>query len=38
MNGPDPYAYLREVLTRLTSHKTTRIDELLTHRWQQADR
>jgi transposase len=33
MNGHDPYAYLRDVLTRLPTHKNSQIDELLPHRW-----
>jgi transposase len=34
MNGHDPYAYLKDVLTRLPTHKAGRIEELLPHRWQ----
>ncbi len=34
MNGHDPYAYLKDVLTRLPTHKANRIEELLPHRWQ----
>lgn len=34
MNGHDPYAYLRDVLTRLPTHKANRIQQLLPHRWQ----
>jgi len=34
MNGHDPYAYLKDVLTRLPTHKASRIGELLPHRWQ----
>jgi transposase len=34
MNGHDPYAYLKDVLTRLPTHKASRIAELLPHRWQ----
>ncbi len=34
MNGHDPYVYLKDVLTRLPTHKASRIDELLPHRWQ----
>jgi len=34
MNGYDPYAYLKDVLTRLPTHKASRIDELLPHCWQ----
>ena len=37
MNGHDPYAYLKDVLTRLPTHKASRIEELLPHRWQLAD-
>ena len=37
MNGHDPYAYLKDVLTRLPTHKASRIDELLPHRWQPSD-
>ena len=29
LNGLDPQAYLREVLTRITDHPINRIDELL---------
>ena len=34
MNGHDPHAYLKDVLTRLPTHKASRIDELLPHHWQ----
>lgn len=34
MNGHDPYAYLKDVLTRLPTHKASRIEEILPHRWQ----
>ena len=34
LNGHCPYAYLKDVLTRLPTHKNSRIDELLPHRWQ----
>jgi len=37
MNGHDSYAYLKDVLTRLPTHKAGRIDELLPHRWQPTD-
>ena len=37
MNGHDPYAYLKDVLTRLPTHKASRIEELLPHRWQPVD-
>jgi transposase len=33
MNGLDPWAYLRDVLARIHSHPSHRIDELLPHRW-----
>ncbi len=36
MNGHDPYVYLKDVLTRLPTHKASRIEELLPHRWQPA--
>jgi transposase len=34
MNGHDPYAYLKDVLTRLPTHPNNRTEELLPHRWQ----
>ena len=37
MNGHDPYAYLKEVLTRLPTQRSSRIDELLPHRCQPND-
>ena len=36
LNGHDPYAYIRDVLTRLPTHPASRIEELLPHRWQQS--
>jgi transposase len=36
LNGHDPYAYLKDVLTRLPTHKASRIGELLPHQWQPA--
>ena len=33
MNGHDPYAYLSDVLARLPTQKSNKIDELLPHRW-----
>ena len=33
LNGHDPHAYLKDVLTRLPTHMNSRIDELLPHRW-----
>ena len=34
MHGHDPWAYLKDVFTRLPSQLNNRIDELLPHRWQ----
>ncbi len=34
MNGYDPYACLKDVLTRLPTHRASQIEELLPHRWQ----
>ncbi|CDM25638.1 hypothetical protein BN940_15986 [Castellaniella defragrans 65Phen] len=34
MNGHDPCAYLKDVLTRLPTHPNNRIEELLPHCWQ----
>ena len=34
LNGHDPYAYLKDVLQRLPTHKNSQIAELLPHRWQ----
>jgi transposase len=33
LNGHDPYAYLKNVLTRLPTQKNSAIDELLPHNW-----
>lgn len=33
LNGLDPEAYLRDVITRIADHKITRIDELLPWNW-----
>ena len=33
--GHDPWAYLKDVLTRLPTQLNSRIEELLPHRWQQ---
>jgi|TARA_R110000851_G_scaffold151753_1_gene293173 hypothetical protein len=33
MNGHDPYAYLRDVLTRLPTQRTSDIEQLLPHQW-----
>jgi len=37
LNGCDPWAYLKDVLTRLPTQLNSRIEELLPHRWQPAD-
>lgn len=37
LNGHDPYAYLRDVLTRLPTQLNSRIEELLPHRWKPTD-
>lgn len=34
LNGHDPYAYIRDVLTRLPTHAARDIDLLLPHRWE----
>jgi transposase len=36
LNGHDPYAYLKDVLTRLPTQPASRIDELLPHVWRPA--
>ena len=33
LNGHDPYAYLKDVLTRLPAQRASEIAELLPHRW-----
>ena len=33
LNGHDPYAYMRDVLTRLPTQLNRDIEELLPHRW-----
>ena len=33
LNGHDPYAYLKDVLSRLPTHPASEIDALLPHRW-----
>jgi hypothetical protein len=33
MNGPDPYAYLKDVLMRLPTQKASGIEQLLPHQW-----
>ena len=37
-NGHDPYAYLKDVLERLPTHKASAISELLPHNWAPADK
>jgi transposase len=34
LNGHDPYAYLKDVLTKLPTQRASQISELLPHRWQ----
>jgi len=34
LNGHDPYAYLKDVLTRLPTQRANEIDQLLPHKWQ----
>jgi hypothetical protein len=36
LNGHDPYAYMKDVLTRLPTQPASRIEELLPHRWSAA--
>ncbi len=36
LNGHDPHAYLKDVLTRLPTHINSRIEELLPQRWRPA--
>ena len=33
LNGHDPHAYLKDILTRLPTHKASDISALLPHRW-----
>ena len=37
LNGPEPFVYLKDVLTRLPTQPQSRIGELLPHRWKPAD-
>ncbi|WP_183325727.1 IS66 family transposase [Halomonas cerina] len=37
LNGHDPYAYLKDVLQRLPTHKASQSHELLPQHWQPAD-
>jgi hypothetical protein len=34
LNGHDPYAYLKDVLTRLPTQRASEIEKLLAHKWQ----
>ena len=36
LNGRDPWAYLKDILTRMPTQLNSRIAELLPHRWQPA--
>jgi transposase len=36
LNGHDPYAYVKNVLTRLPTQKASELDQLLPHRWSPA--
>ena len=36
LNGRDPWAYLKDILTRMPTQLNSRIGELLPHRWQPA--
>ena len=36
LNKADPWAYLKDVRTRLPTQLNSRIDELLPHRWKPA--
>jgi transposase len=33
LNAHDPYVYLKDVLTRLPTHRANDISQLLPHRW-----
>ena len=37
LHGHEPWAYLKDLLTRLPTQLNSRIGELLPHRWQRAD-
>ena len=32
-NGVEPFAWFRDVLSRISAHPTTRVSELLPHNW-----
>ncbi|WP_198674562.1 transposase domain-containing protein, partial [Rhodoferax ferrireducens] len=34
LNGHDPYAYMKDVLTRLPTQRASQVGDLLPHRWQ----
>ena len=34
LNGHDPYAYVKDVLTRLSTQRASEINRLLPHKWQ----
>ncbi len=36
LNGHDPWAYLRDVLARLPTQRSSQIEDLLPHRWRAA--
>ena len=36
LNEHDPWAYLRDVLARLSTQRNSQIEDLLPHRWQPA--
>ena len=36
LGGHDPFAYLKDVLTRLPTQLDSRIEELLPHQWRSA--
>lgn len=37
LNGHDPYAYLKDILSRLPTQKASTIEELLPHNWQASE-
>ena len=36
LNGHDPYAYMKDVLTRLPTQRASQVADLLPHRWKPA--